>query len=227
MKRALAILPLLLGLPLAAPALAAAPTAQEIVQRTDQVAYYAAQDGRAKVRMRITDPQGRTRTRQFIILRRDGSKPGEQKYYVYFQRPADLAQTVFMVWKHANTDDDRWLYLPGLDLVKRIAAADRRTSFAGSDFLYEDVSGRSITDALLGSAPAWAAVPPEEPELPAGLDGADMAPPGPPRATAGPSKARASPTSAAASACARTRTSARPASVRRACTWRAASACPA
>ena len=38
---------------------------------------------------------------------------------------------VFMVHKHAEVskDDDRWLYMPGLDLVKRIAASDKRTSF--------------------------------------------------------------------------------------------------
>jgi len=55
---------------------------------------------------------------------------------------------VFMVHKHAdiNKDDDRWLYLPGLDLVKRIAASDKRTSFVGSDFLYEDVSGRNLAE---------------------------------------------------------------------------------
>jgi outer membrane lipoprotein-sorting protein len=29
-------------------------------------------------------------------------------------------------------------------MVKRIAAGDKRTSFAGSDFLYEDISGRSL-----------------------------------------------------------------------------------
>jgi hypothetical protein len=43
-----------------------------------------------------------------------------------------------------DKDDDRWLYLPALDLVKRIAATDKRTSFVGSDFFYEDVSGRNV-----------------------------------------------------------------------------------
>jgi outer membrane lipoprotein-sorting protein len=51
---------------------------------------------------------------------------------------------VFMVHKKLSGDDDRWLYLPALDLVKRIAASDKRTSFVGSDYFYEDVSGRSI-----------------------------------------------------------------------------------
>jgi hypothetical protein len=71
---------------------------------------------------------------------------GEQKFYIYFLRPADVNKMVFMVWKHSGKDDDRWLYLPALDLVKRIAATDKRTSFVGSDFFYEDVSGRDIIE---------------------------------------------------------------------------------
>jgi hypothetical protein len=69
----------------------------------------------------------------------------EQKYFVYFIEPRTCARCVFMVHKHVGleTDDDRWLYMPSLDLVKRIAASDKRTSFVGSDFLYEDISGRS------------------------------------------------------------------------------------
>jgi hypothetical protein len=69
---------------------------------------------------------------------------GDQKYYLYFQRPADVNKMVFMVWKHLDRDDDRWLYLPALDLVKRIASKEKRTSFVGSHFFYEDVSGRNI-----------------------------------------------------------------------------------
>ena len=123
----------------------------QIVERSNRVAYYQGQDGRARVRMTISDGQGQTRTRAFTLLRRDeeveGAPPdqatGEQKMYVYFRRPADVNKMVFMVWKHPGKDDDRWLYLPALDLVKRIAATDRRTSFVGSNFFYEDVSGRS------------------------------------------------------------------------------------
>jgi outer membrane lipoprotein-sorting protein len=51
-----------------------------------------------------------------------------------------------MVHKFIDRDDDRWMYLPALDLVKRIAASDERTSFVGSNFFYEDVSGRTITE---------------------------------------------------------------------------------
>lgn len=121
-------------------------TVGEIVSKSNIAAYYKGQDGKADVKMTITDSQGRTRNRQFTILRKDIEDGGEQKFYVYFDRPADVRNTVFMVWKHPEADDDRWLYLPGLDLVKRIAASDKRTSFVGSHFYYEDVSGRGTEE---------------------------------------------------------------------------------
>jgi len=117
----------------------------EIVTKANHAAYYQGKDGKARVSMVITDSQGRERTRDFTILRKDVDDAGdsEQKFYVYFNRPADVNKTAFLVWKHAGKDDDRWLYLPALDLVKRIAASDERTSFVGSHFFYEDVSGRA------------------------------------------------------------------------------------
>jgi outer membrane lipoprotein-sorting protein len=117
----------------------------EIVSKANHVSYYQGKDGKAKVEMVISDSQGRKRTRSFTILRKDvdDADDGAQKFYVYFTRPADVNKTAFMVWKNMDKDDDRWLYLPALDLVKRIAASDKRTSFVGSHFFYEDVSGRN------------------------------------------------------------------------------------
>ena len=134
-------------------------TVERIVERTNRTAYYQGADGRARVSMTITDSRGRARQRQFVILRRDMAAPatasrqygpdeycGDQKFYIYFELPADVRKMAFLVWKHVDGDDDRWLYLPALDLVKRIAAAEERTSFVGSDFFYEDVSGRGTDE---------------------------------------------------------------------------------
>lgn len=132
---------------------AAIPSVDEIIRKTEQTAYYLGMDGSARVKMTITDRQGRERKRRFAILRLDEQPDGEgqdepsgkQKYYLHINYPSDLKNTVLLVWKNPGGDDDRWLYLPGLDLARRIAASDKRTSFLGSDFLYEDISGRSMS----------------------------------------------------------------------------------
>ncbi len=141
------------------PAHAGNLSVDEIVNHTNRVSYYQGTDGRAQVSMTIVDKQGRERDRKLTILRLDLPKPGaapdeaksdeycgEQQFYVYFHRPADVNKMAFLVHKHLDRDDDRWLYLPALDLVKRIAATDKRTSFVGSDFFYEDISGRHLDE---------------------------------------------------------------------------------
>ncbi|WP_431688209.1 outer membrane lipoprotein-sorting protein [Hahella sp. NBU794] len=117
----------------------------DIVRKASHAAYYQGVDGKARVDMRIFDAQNRERSREFTILRKDidDAGDGDQKFYVYFHSPADVSKSAFLVWKHVKGDDDRWLYLPALDLVKRISASDERTSFMGSHFFYEDVSGRT------------------------------------------------------------------------------------
>ena len=124
------------------------PDVETIVNKANIVAYYQGEDGKATVKMTITNKQGQKRQPEFNILRKDATDGGDQKYFVYFLRPPDVRRMTYMVHKHADPakDDDRWLYLPALSLVKRIAAGDKRTSFVGSDFLYEDVSGRSLAE---------------------------------------------------------------------------------
>lgn len=140
MKRILLALLLMLW----AGAACAQMNADEVARKASHAAYYQGKDGRASVKMTATDSQGRVRQREVTILRFNISDNGEQKYYVYFHKPNDVKGMSYIAWKHLGKDDDRWLYLPALDLVRRIAASDKRSSFAGTNFLYEDVSGRSV-----------------------------------------------------------------------------------
>ena len=128
------------------PAVADETDVELIVSKANHVAFYQANDGRAESRMLITDGGGNKQVRQFTVLRKDRGElvDGDQDFLVLFSRPADVRNTMFRVIKHIDSDDDRWMYLPGLDLVKRISSGDKRTSFFGSHFFYEDISGRRL-----------------------------------------------------------------------------------
>jgi outer membrane lipoprotein-sorting protein len=119
-------------------------TAEEIVARQQQAFLYAGDDFRAEVSMRLVDKEGNERRRKLTMLRIDTSGEASQKYYMYFQEPADVRATAFLVWKYADKDDDRWLFIPAIKLVTRVAAKDAQSSFVGSDFSYEDISGRDL-----------------------------------------------------------------------------------
>lgn len=125
-------------------------TGTQIIEKSLAANYYAGLDRTTKGKMTITDKNGSVRIREFRVARlneaENASAHDDQNYFVKFNHPNDLDGVVFMVKKHVGNSDDRWLFLPKLDLVRRIAAGDKRTSFVGSDVLYEDVSGRHPMD---------------------------------------------------------------------------------
>ncbi|MFT6195536.1 MAG: hypothetical protein ACJASU_002460 [Cognaticolwellia sp.] len=116
---------------------------RDIIDQANLASYYAGDDGSAEARMIIVDENGNRQMRQFTILRKDKKDLGDQNMLVFFSQPSNVKDTVFRVEKQLESDDNRWLFLPALDLVKRISAGDKRTSFVGSHFYYEDVSGRN------------------------------------------------------------------------------------
>lgn len=115
----------------------------EIIKKAYKACYYQGDDGCRKARMIIVDKNNNKQLRQFDVFRKDKQDAGDQDFLVHFERPSDVRGTVFLVNKHIDSDDDRWIYLPGLDLEKRISASDKRTSFVGSNYFYEDISGRN------------------------------------------------------------------------------------
>ena len=123
-----------------------APSAEEIMKKSHLAYYYAGDNGVAEVSMKLIDKKGKERDREFTMLRLDESEGGDQKYYTYFKKPSDVSRLTFMVHKSPESNDQRWIYVPSIDLVKPISADDKNSSFVGSDFTYEDVSGRHWTE---------------------------------------------------------------------------------
>lgn len=97
-----------------------------------------------RVAMVLRDKGGRSIEREAeIAFLREGED--RTRSLVRFLNPPDIRGMAFL--SHAREgDDDRWLYLPALGRVKRIAASDQASSFAGTELAYEDLAGREVDD---------------------------------------------------------------------------------
>lgn len=119
----------------------------ETMKKSQAAFLYEGKDFKARAVMKLISSGGQERIRELTMLRKNFGEPGgNQKYFIYFFQPVDVKDMTFMVSKHPPADADRWLFVPALNMVRRIAARDKSSSFVGSDFSYEDVSGRNIED---------------------------------------------------------------------------------
>lgn len=118
-------------------------------------------DSRFEIQMRLFDRQRRVRERRLRLLGFRGAEKGQRadRLLIRFLFPTDIKGTGFLVLEHPGADDERFLYLPALGRVRRIAGEEKQDSFVGSDFTYEDIGGRELTDytyVILDSAASWA-----------------------------------------------------------------------
>lgn len=128
------------------------PTVKELLEHKYHFLYYQGKDMSAHVHVVTTESNGSKREFEQSYIRWDRETSddpsvdvyGDQKLYSYLYRPADYKNMVLIVWKYIGRDDDYWLYVPKIDLVKRIPPVDERTPHMGSVFCTEDTSGRDF-----------------------------------------------------------------------------------
>jgi len=104
-------------------------------------------DARIAMRMKLFDRQGRARERALTVtsMRGGAGRPvPSDRSLVRFTYPNDIKGTAFLVWEQTDSDDERFLYLPSLGRVRRIASSEAQESFVGSDLTYEDIGGREF-----------------------------------------------------------------------------------
>lgn len=87
------------------------------------------------------------------------------KTVIIFQKPAAVAGTRFLTIQNAGKPEDRWIFLPSLGKVRRVAATEGSGSFMGTDFSYDDVALMSrdagmddyslLPDADYAGTPCW------------------------------------------------------------------------
>ena len=92
-------------------------------------------------KMVIQAKNGSTTERQMDQYSKDG--PKGSRTVIVFQQPASVAGTRFLTMENPGGADDRWIYLPSLGKVRRVAASEGSGSFMGTDFSYDDISSMS------------------------------------------------------------------------------------
>lgn len=118
----------------------------EIMKKAHLSAYYQGKDGMAQLLMSVyASKDSKPLKKMFSMLRYDQEEGGKQMFFTYFSGPSDIKRTTFLVHKKLQEDDFRRLYVPSTDKVVPIAGSRKQDPFMGSDFTYEDVSGRHYT----------------------------------------------------------------------------------
>lgn len=99
-----------------------------------------------RARMVITAKDGSTTERvvdQYSSSVDSAGKKVGDRAIIAFQKPASVAGTRFLTVENAEGVEDRWIFLPALGKVRRIASGEGSGSFVGTDFSYDDMSSLS------------------------------------------------------------------------------------
>jgi hypothetical protein len=92
----------------------------------------------SRSRMVITAKDGSTTERVIDQYSKDG--PNGARTMIVFQSPASVKGSRFLTMDTASGGSDRWIFLPSLGKIRRIAASESSGSFMGTDFSYDDIS---------------------------------------------------------------------------------------
>jgi len=92
----------------------------------------------SRSRMLITAKDGSTTER--LVDQYSSTAGGLTKTIIVFQKPAGIAGTRFLTVENPGRPGDRWIFLPALGKVRRVAASEGSGSFMGTDLSYDDVS---------------------------------------------------------------------------------------
>ena len=101
-------------------------------------------DMEGEITMKIT-VRGRTRIRKIKMYSRKRTED-ETDMVMKFLYPPDVEGTGFLLIEHSRGEDERYLYLPALRRIKRIAASGKGGAFMGSDFSYYDIGKPKLED---------------------------------------------------------------------------------
>jgi hypothetical protein len=136
MKKKIIFITMIFGVGITLFAQNAPKTAEEIVRSSRDRIKATTFSTRSK--MTITAKNGTSSERVVDQYSKDGPKGA--RAMIVFQSPASVAGTRFLTMENSGSADDRWIYMPGIGKVRRIAASEGSGSFLGTDFSFDDIS---------------------------------------------------------------------------------------
>ncbi len=111
-------------------------TALEILKKSDSVVN-APEDQEILLEMILINKNGKEKKREAKMLQQ-----GSEKRMIKFLLPADVKGLAFL----DLPDDVMYLYMPAFHKIRRIASHVKNTSFAGTDFTYDDMASLNYAD---------------------------------------------------------------------------------
>jgi outer membrane lipoprotein-sorting protein len=107
----------------------AGPSAAQILDKVDE-AVNGPKDQSYTSRLVLTDKDGNQKTRELVMVQK-----GRDMRLVRFLSPADQRGIAFL----SLPDNVQYVYLPAFGKVRRVSSSVKNSSFAGTDFTYEDL----------------------------------------------------------------------------------------
>jgi Outer membrane lipoprotein-sorting protein len=104
--------------------------------------------------LQVFDAKGKVADKRWTFIRL-GSH-GRSKSVLRFLVPAEVKGVALLVVNHPDRASDQWMWTPALQRERRIALQDRSTRFFGTDFSFEDLEERDVSQydyRLLGEEP--------------------------------------------------------------------------
>ena len=112
-------------------------TAQEILEKTDEVSM-SAKDQHSFSTMTLVDKDGDEKVRKTEMFERNS----EDMRLVRFLSPADQKGISFLTLP----DDKMYVYMPAFKKIRTIASHVKNENFAGTDFSYDDMSSAGFAE---------------------------------------------------------------------------------
>jgi outer membrane lipoprotein-sorting protein len=120
---------------------AQAPEPRQIVEEAQKRS--EAKSQRYEGLLQVFDARGKISDKRWSFERL-GSH-GRSKAVLRFTAPAEVKGVALLVVNHPDRASDQWMWTPAVERDRRIALQDRSTRFFGTDFSFEDLEERDVS----------------------------------------------------------------------------------